>query len=52
MRQINDNSLRASISEMKCIEDLFGLQISEIGMLQCAMLGFLRYKNDTKVTLR
>lgn len=42
----------AILPKMKCVEDLFGLQLSEIGMLQCVLLGFLRYNNDTRVTLR
>ena len=28
--------------KMKCIEDLFELQLSEIGMLQYVSLGFLQ----------
>jgi hypothetical protein len=35
--------------KMKCAENLFGLQLSEIGMLQCASLGFLR---DNELTLK
>lgn len=34
---------------MKCAENLFGLQLSEIGMLQCASLGFLR---DNELTVK
>jgi hypothetical protein len=52
LRIFSNLEIVALSRKMKCIEDLFRLQLSEIGMLQCVLLGFLRYNNDTRVTLR
>jgi hypothetical protein len=52
IRELDEAGSRLSRTlwrKMKCAENLFGLQLSEIGMLQCASIGFLL---DNDLTLR